>query len=182
METLITSSMAAGDRPYALPISMASAVPSTVSAVARLLTVFMAWPLPTGPRWKTCCPMSASSGRTRFRVAAWPPHMKTSVALSAPSLAPETGASIMATSRSASRAAVSRVSQGSAEEVSTRIAPRAKPSARPSQPKTHSRTAMPSGSIVNTTSEASATSRGVRTARAPLWRRATFLAAAGAMS
>ena len=108
--------------------------------------------------------------------------MNTRVALSAPSLAPDTGASIMVTPWSASRAAVSRVSQGSAEEVSTRTAPRSKPAARPSGPNTHARTAVPSGSMVNTTSDASATSCGVRTARAPLWRLATFLAAAGAMS
>ena len=161
---------------------MASVVPRQVSAVARLLTVFMACPLPTGPRWKICRPISSSSGRTRASARFSPPHMNTSVALCAPSTAPDTGASIMVTPCASRFKALSQVIQGSAEEVSTRMAPSLKPSASPSLPKMQSRTAGPSGSIVNTTSDASATARGDLAASAPLWRRATLRVVAGARS
>ena len=60
----------------------------------------MAWPAPSGPRWKTALPIRSSSGRTRSMSAAAPPHMKTSSAASAPHCAPETGALVLDTSSS----------------------------------------------------------------------------------
>src|SRR5205814_18670 len=63
--------------------------------------------------------------------------------------------------------AVSSVSQGSHDEVSTRSSPPSTPSIRAALPSATSRTYSPEGSIVTTKSAASATSRGVAATRTP---------------
>ena len=92
--------------------------------------------------------------------------MNTRSAASAPHCAPDTGASTIDAPRAATAAAVSRVSHGSDDEVSTSNAPARRPAAMPSAASTVSRTTRPLGSMVNTTSAPCAASRALRHAMA----------------
>ena len=145
-----------------MPIARPSLTARKLSAVTRLLRHFIACPAPSGPRWNTALPMQSSSGRTRSRSAAAPPHMKTSSAAFAPHSAPETGASIIATPASSSMRPVASVSQGSDDEVSSSSAPGLRPRSRPSSPATSACTTAPFGTIVTTMSLRAASSAGVR--------------------
>ena len=78
--------------------------------------------------------------------------MMESVPASAPWKPPETGASSMATPRSASAAAKRRVSTGDIELMSSRMLPGRIASARPGSPKSTASTSGVSGSMVMTTS------------------------------
>ena len=130
-------------------------------AVIVLLMLFMTWPDPSGPQWKTARPSRSRTGRTRSTSADAPPTMKTRLACSAPHCAPLTGASTMPIPRSASAAAVSSVSQGWADDVSSSRDPPAIVSIRPPGPSATSCTQAPSGSIVNTMSESAPTAAGL---------------------
>ncbi len=85
----------------------------------------------------------------------------------------------MATPRWASLSETSRVSQGSADEVSRSSEPGLKPSASPSAPNATSRTSRPEGSMVTTMSDAAATSAGVVASRTFRNRRRRASPAAG---
>src|SRR2546428_145927 len=93
-------------------------------------------------------------------LCASPPTMMESVASAAFLTPPDTGASSIATPRSASRAPSSRVPSGDDELMSTRTLPRESPASRqsaaPPAPSRTVRTASPSGSIVITASQRSA--------------------------
>ena len=88
---------------------------------------------------------------------------------SAFSCPPLTGASSMPQPRPSTRAQSSRATMGSMELMSTTTFPGVSPSRMPSGPQRTDRTSGESGSIVMTTSQRSATSRGDRPASAPSW-------------
>jgi hypothetical protein len=93
--------------------------------------------------------------------------MSESAASSAPFSPPLTGASSMATSRSASAAAITRVGPGSIELMSITREPGRRPAITPASPVITCSTSPVSGSIVMVTSLASATSVGFVAAAAP---------------
>ena len=60
-----------------------------------LLQTFAAWPSPAPPQCTTRRPIASSSGRAASKSSSEPPTMKASVAFSAPTTPPETGASTL---------------------------------------------------------------------------------------
>ncbi len=106
------------------------------------LTALTAWPAPIGPTWVIVRPIAARTGRACSTSAASPPTKIVRVALRAPSLPPETGASTIRRPRSARRAAKSQLPDGAMVEQSTMSVPAAAPSTTPPAP---NRTASTSG-------------------------------------
>ncbi len=90
--------------------------------------------------------------------------MIVSVPASARGEEPVTGASAMRTPRSASRAAMRRVSVGAIVDMSTHSRPSRAPSATPCAPHSTLSTCAPSTTMLTTMSLAAATSAGVATA------------------
>ena len=77
-------------------MTKASAVASVMMPATMLLQILTTWPKPAPPQCTMFLPMPCSRGSAFWNVALSPPHMKVSVAASAPATPPETGASSMA--------------------------------------------------------------------------------------
>ncbi len=88
-----------------------------------LLQIFAACPAPAGPQSTAREPITSSSGRIASKASAGPPAMKVSVPAAAPTVPPETGASIAARPAAAASAATARALSTSTVEQSTRTVP-----------------------------------------------------------
>src|SRR5829696_4313093 len=125
------------------------------------------WPAPAGPTWTMVRPMPSSTGLARATASASPPTMIDSVPFSAPCGPPLTGASSIATPRSAIVSARRRAALGAIVLMSTRSRPGGGFSAKPPAASTTSSTCGVSGSIVTTTSARAAASATLAAGFAP---------------
>ena len=119
----IASSITAGSTPERWQKTSASAIARLLRTTAIWLQSFTVCPAPLSPQWVMRLPIVSRTGRTRSRASAVPPHMIESVPLIAPCSPPEIGASMNATSRSASRAAIWRVTAGEIVDMSITTEP-----------------------------------------------------------
>jgi hypothetical protein len=138
------------------------------AAATALLMSLTISPRPTSSPTSTISwPIASNSGRARRRCSGAPLAMIVSVPSSALGLDPVTGASTKLTSRSASCAAIRRLSPGAIVDMSTHRVPGAAPVATAFSPSSTSATCAPSTTIVMTMSLAAPTSAGVSTTVPP---------------
>ena len=89
-----TSNSAWWESPSRSPSTNASATAICDTARIMLLQTLAAWPSPAPPQCTTRRPIASSSGRAASKSSSDPPTMNASVAFSAPTTPPDTGASI----------------------------------------------------------------------------------------
>ena len=157
----MTSSSASRSSPVRRPTVIACASVAQLTAVTPCESTLTAWPWPASPAWTIFSPITSNSGRARSTSASAPPHMIVSVPASAFGEEPVTGASTNAWPRAGDRlgqrARGGGRDRGHVDEQRRRRAlRRARRPRRAASP----RPAAPSTTIVITTSERSATSRG----------------------
>src|SRR5262249_20517090 len=137
--------------PSLSPMTKASAVASVMIPATMLLQILVTWPKPGPPQCTIFLPIPCNSGSALAKVALSPPHMKVSVAASAPATPPDTGASSMAMPRSAAAACTARALSTSMVELSINTAPASAAAITPA-PRNTLRTLAPTGSMVTTKS------------------------------
>ena len=151
----------------ALPTTSACASVAALVAETALEITFTVCPWPSGPTCMITSPMASRNGSARAKSSFEPPAMIVSVPSCALGEEPDTGASMNASSRSASAAPIRRASAGAIVDVSMNSVPAAAPCAAPSSPSSTCSTCGPSTTIVITAAAPSAASRGVAATRPP---------------
>ena len=131
---------------------------------AALLTSFNIAPEPDRPRYLGV-PSSESRSACRSNTSRSPPTKITSVPLSTDGTLPSTGASSIGTG--ARRSATEAIEVGPTVDMSMRVASEEMAEAAPSDPNRTSSSALPSVTIVMTTSASRTASAGVPARRAP---------------
>ncbi len=132
-----------------------------VRATTIWLHALTTCPAPMGPTCVATFPITSNSGRARSKSSSEPPTMMESAPSMAPTSPPETGASSIEAPFSRTFSESSSVTTGEIVLMSTSSAPSLIPSRTPSSPATTASTSGESGSMVMTTSHASATSLGL---------------------
>ena len=160
-------SAASFERPQRSIRTSASASADACTPQTKLLISFMRAPLPTGPRWTTSRPSTASSGRAASTVAASPPARNSSSPPAACTRLPVTGASRKRQPRSIAVSASRSVQAGESVLDSIRSAPGRAAASAPSGPIHTARDASSSATMLRMTSAPAAASRGVAARTAP---------------
>ena len=115
LASIINSSVS----PALTPMRIASLITETMPALMKLLTSFIAAPLPSAPQCVIVSAMQASTGRTASKVATSPPISSARLPVIACATLRVTGASIIRTPRAAKRSPTRRVVAGSIVLMST---------------------------------------------------------------
>ena len=110
--SLKTLTIVAASIPALTPTVQHSAITRSSVKLAELCMILAIDPVPIGPVWMMRLAIASSNGRARAKVSGSPPAMTRRSRVRAPSIPPETGASSIATPRSARSAWTRRTSAG----------------------------------------------------------------------
>ncbi len=155
-----TSNSAWCDSPSFSASTNASLTPIMLMPSIMLLQIFAAWPAPASPQWTTFLPIASRIGCAFTNACLLPPHMKVSVAASAPPTPPETGASSDSIFASLASLCAPRAEPTSMVDESMNTVPGLAAFSMP-EPYTSS-TCLPAGSMVTTKSTSVAASSAER--------------------